>query len=235
MTYKELEIKIKNANNIVFFSGAGMSTESGLKDFRSDDGLYSTTYKGFPPEVILSNKFFFENTEIFYDYYKKFFLSDEVKPNYGHRFIAELEAKNKNITVITQNIDGLHQLAGSSYVLELHGSVYRNYTVKNNIYIEGTEEILNSKGIPNINGDIIKPDVVLYGEPLKEGVFEKAAKIVSEADLLIILGTSLTVHPASYLINYIEEEKTVSINKENLHIKNQIIGSISETFKKIKL
>lgn len=187
---------LDSSNNIVFFGGAGVSTESGIPDFRSKDGLYNQHYK-YPPEVILSHTFFINNTEEFYCFYKSKLNSLKYNPNITHIKLAELEKKGKLQAIVTQNIDGLHQKAGSKKVLELHGSIYRNYCMNcKNFY--DAKYVFNSKGIPKCScGGIIKPNVVLYGEGLDETTIENAIKAIQNADLLIIAGTSLTVYPAS--------------------------------------
>ncbi len=208
----ELKEIISNSNNIVFFGGAGVSTESGIPDFRSVDGLYSTKYK-YPPETMISHSFFRSNTEEFYDFYINKMIFLDAKPNPAHEKLAELEKEGKIKAVITQNIDGLHHAAGSKNVLELHGSVHRNYCMKCNKFHD-VHFIVNSKGVPKCQcGGRVKPDVVLYEESLDMNVMEKAVKYIEEADVLIIGGTSLVVYPAAGLINYFKGSKLVLINK----------------------
>lgn len=209
---EKLKKLVEESNNIVFFGGAGVSTESGIPDFRSKDGLYNQKYK-YLPEVILSHSFFLNNTKDFYDFYREKMNSLKYSPNITHRKLAELEEKGKLKAVITQNIDGLHQKAGSKKVLELHGSVLRNYCMKcNNFY--DADYVFEGKDIPKCKcGGIIKPDVVLYQEPLDYDVFEEAVKKISNADLLIVAGTSLTVNPACSLIQYFKGKNLVLINR----------------------
>ena len=204
---------IKYSDNIVFFGGAGVSTESGIPDFRSKDGLYNQKYK-FPPEEILSHTFFINNTEEFFKFYKEKLNSLDIKPNITHLKLAELEAKGKLRAIITQNIDGLHQKAGSNNVLELHGSVLRNYCMKCNKFYDA-EYVFNCKGIPKCScGGIIKPDVVLYGENLNEDTIDKSIYYIENAETLIVGGTSLMVYPANGLIRYFRGKNLILINKD---------------------
>ena len=204
---------VNESNNIVFFGGAGVSTESGIPDFRSKDGLYNQKYD-YPPEEILSHTFFINHTEAFYKFYKDKMNSLKYEPNIKHIELAELEKKGKLKAVVTQNIDGLHQKAGSKNVYELHGSVLRNYCMKcNNFY--DAEYVFNSTGIPQCTcGGIIKPDVVLYEEGLDEETLENAILAIQKADVMIVAGTSLTVQPASSLLNYYKGHKLVLINRD---------------------
>lgn len=209
---KELQNLIDNHDNIVFFGGAGVSTESGIPDFRSQDGLYNMKYK-YPPETILSHQFFYRFPEEFFKFYREKMLCDTAKPNAAHLKLAELERAGKVKAVITQNIDNLHQMAGSKNVLELHGSVYRNYCTKCGKSYD-FEYIKNSDNVPHCKcGGIIKPDVVLYGEDLDNNIMTKAAKAIHEAQVLIIGGTSLSVWPAASLIDYFYGDHLVIINK----------------------
>lgn len=204
---------IKSSSNTVFFGGAGVSTESGLKDFRSKDGLYHEKYK-YPPEEILSHHFFLENQEEFYKFYRDKLNSLNYQPNITHIVLAKLEQKGLLNTIITQNIDGFHQMAGSKNVIELHGSVLRNYCMKCRKFYDA-KKVFSTQGIPKCScGGIIKPDVVLYEEPLNEKDLETAITKVKEAELLIIGGTSLNVYPAAGLINYFKGKYLVLINKE---------------------
>ncbi len=204
---------VAESNNIVFFGGAGVSTESGIPDFRSKDGLYNQKYD-YPPEEILSHTFFWNNTEAFYKFYKDKMNCLKYEPNITHKKLVELEEKGKLKAVITQNIDGLHQKAGSKIVFELHGSVLRNYCVECNKFYNA-DYIFNSNGVPKCScGGIIKPDVVLYEEGLNHETLNNSVKSISEADLLIVAGTSLTVYPASGLINYFKGENLVLINRD---------------------
>lgn len=227
---------INESNKIVFFGGAGVSTESGIPDFRSVDGLYNQKYD-YPPEEILSNNFFKNNVEEFYRFYKEKMIIKNVKPNYAHKFLFELENQGKLLSIITQNIDGLHTEAGNSKVHELHGSVKRNYCMKcGRMYDENY--IINSNGIPKcVCGGIVKPDVVLYGELLKEKTINDSLKDIMNADCLIVGGTSLTVYPAAGLINYFQGKYLVLINKDKTEYDQQatlvINDKIGEVFKKI--
>ncbi len=203
---------IEASNNIVFFGGAGVSTESNIPDFRSVDGLYNQQYD-YPPETILSHSFFMKKPEEFYRFYHNKMLFPNAKPNKAHLALAKLEKEGKLKAVITQNIDGLHQAAGSKEVLELHGSVHRNYCMKCGKFY-GFDDILKSTGIPRCScGGMIKPDVVLYEEGLDSNVIQKTLEYISNADMLIIGGTSLTVYPAASFINYYRGNKLVLINK----------------------
>lgn len=203
---------IDGGNNIVFFGGAGVSTESGIPDFRSAGGLYGDKSLGIPPERILSHSYFISETERFYDFYRKNILHLDAEPNRAHIKLAELEKAGKLKAVITQNIDGLHQKAGSENVIELHGSVYRNYCV-NCKKAYGVGHIAGSSRIPVCNClGVIKPDVVLYEESLDQDVIQKAVDCVSAADVLIIGGTSLVVYPAAGLVRYYGGAKLVIIN-----------------------
>lgn len=202
---------VENSSNIVFFGGAGVSTESGIPDFRSVDGLYNQQWK-YPPETILSHTFFMRNTEEFYRFYRAKMICTEAKPNPAHIRLAELEQQGKLSAIVTQNIDGLHQAAGSKNVFELHGSTLRNYCTKCHKFF-GVEAIVNSEGVPRCEcGGVIKPDVVLYEEGLDDNVVSGAVKAISGADTLIIGGTSLNVYPAAGLIRYFRGKNLVIIN-----------------------
>ena len=204
---------VNESNNIVFFGGAGVSTESGIPDFRSKDGLYNQQYD-YPPETILSHTFFVNNTVEFYKFYKAKMNSIKYEPNITHIKLAELEDKGKLKAVITQNIDGLHQKAGSRVVYELHGSVLRNYCMRCNKFYDA-EYVFNSNGIPKCScGGIVKPDVVLYQEGLDDSTVTNAIFAIQNADMLIVAGTSLTVQPAASLINYFKGRNLVVINKD---------------------
>lgn len=211
---KKLKEVIDNSNNIVFFGGAGVSTESGVPDFRSVDGLYNQKYK-YPPETILSHTFFRKNTREFFEFYKDKMLFPDVKPNKAHYALAKLEKEGKLKAVITQNIDGLHQAAGSRIVYELHGSVHRNYCEKCGKFYD-FNYVYNSMEIPECEcGGIIKPDVVLYEEGLDQEILSKSVRAIANADVLIIGGTSLAVYPAAGLIDYYKGNKLVLINKSS--------------------
>lgn len=209
----ELKSIVQKYDNIVFFGGAGVSTESGIPDFRSVDGLYNQQYD-YPPETILSHTFYRKNPAEFYRFYRNKMLFTEAKPNAAHLKLAELEQKGKVRAVITQNIDGLHQAAGSRVVLELHGSVLRNYC-ENCGQFHDMEYILHSQGIPACQkcGGPIKPDVVLYEEGLDQNTISKAIYYIQNADVLMIGGTSLAVYPAAGLIDYFKGDKLIVINK----------------------
>jgi NAD-dependent deacetylase len=230
---QDLQNVIDYSDNIVFFGGAGVSTESGIPDFRSVDGLYSTTYK-YPPETIISHSFFLRNTSEFYDFYKTKMIFLDALPNQAHIKLAELEKRGKLKAVITQNIDGLHQDAGSKNVLELHGSVRRNYCMKCGKFYD-VNSIVNSYGVPKCQCEgTIKPDVVLYEESLDGEILEKSVQYIEKADVLIVGGTSLVVYPAAGLINYFKGKKLVLINKSATSLDKRadlvICDSIGKVF-----
>ena len=203
---------IEESSNIVFFGGAGVSTESGIPDFRSTDGLYNQQYD-YPPETIISHSFYVKKPKEFYRFYKNKILFPEAKPNRAHMALAKLEREGKVKAVVTQNIDGLHQAAGSREVLELHGSVHRNYCTRCGRFYS-LDDILKADGVPVCDcGGVIKPDVVLYEEGLDQDVIQRSVEYISRADVLIIGGTSLTVYPAAGLIDYYRGSKLVLINK----------------------
>ena len=208
-----LKTWIEASDNIVFFGGAGVSTESGIPDFRSTDGLYHQKFE-YPPETILSHTFFYQHTEYFYRFYREKMLPLEAEPNAAHRALAALERAGKLRAIVTQNIDGLHQKAGSKNVYELHGSMWRNYCTKcGNSY--SAEFIRDSGGVPHCAcGGLIKPDVVLYEEGLDEKTIKGAVRAIAEADVLIVGGTSLTVYPAAGLIRYYGGNRLVLINRD---------------------
>lgn len=210
---ESLRDMIANSSNIVFFGGAGVSTESGIPDFRSVDGLYNQKYK-YPPEQILSGSFFRKYPEEFYKFYRDKLVIGDVKPNRAHLRLAELENEGRLRAIVTQNIDGLHQAAGSKNVLELHGTIHRFYCVC--CGKEMTEDDINAcTGVPRCTcGGIVRPDVVLYEESLNDSVISEAVRYISQADMLIIGGTSLNVYPAAGLINYYRGKKLVLINKQ---------------------
>ena len=204
---------IQESNRIVFFGGAGVSTESGIADFRSVDGLYNQRFD-FTPEQIISHSFYKQNPDYFFRFYREKMLPLDFEPNVTHKAIARWESDGKEIAVITQNIDGLHQKAGSRNVLELHGSVHRNYCQKCGKFYDGYF-IRDFSGVPRCScGGIIKPDVVLYEEPLNDEIVEKSIEAISCADLLIVAGTSLTVYPAAGLIRFFQGSKMVLINRD---------------------
>ena len=224
---------IDSSDNIVFFGGAGVSTESGIPDFRSVDGLYNMKYK-YPPETILSHTFFCNNVGEFYEFYKDKLLNLSAKPNKAHLALAKLEEMGKIKAVVTQNIDGLHQMAGSKTVYELHGSVHRNYCV-NCGKLHDAEYVKDYNGIPGCSdcGRLLKPDVVLYEEGLDQRIVNASINAIEECDMLIIGGTSLSVYPASGLINYYRGNKLVLINKSATQYDSKadllINASIGET------
>lgn len=210
---EQLKQWINESENIVFFGGAGVSTESNIPDFRSVDGLYNQEYD-YPPETILSHSFYLRNTEEFYRFYRNKMLFPDAEPNNAHKALANLEREGKLKAVITQNIDGLHQKAGSREVYELHGSVLRNYCSHCHKSFS-LDDILSSTGVPHCHcGGIIKPDVVLYEEGLDSYVLERSISYIKNADMLIIGGTSLAVYPAAGLIDYYEGNKLVLINRD---------------------
>ncbi len=223
---------VNKCDNIVFFGGAGVSTESGIPDFRSKNGLYNQQYK-YPPETILSHTFFMNNTEEFFKFYKLKMNSLKYQPNITHIKLSELEARGKLKAVITQNIDGLHQKAGSKVVYELHGSVLRNYCMNCNKFYDA-EYVFNSNGIPRCScGGIIKPDVVLYEEELDEETIENSTAAIQKADLLIVAGTSLTVQPASSLINFFRGKNLVLINRDSTPYDNKANLVINDSLGKV--
>lgn len=228
---------IDHSDNIVFFGGAGVSTESWIPDFRSVDGLYNQQYD-YPPETILSHTFFRRNTEEFYRFYRAKMLALDAKPNAAHKKLAQWEQEGKLKAVVTQNIDGLHQAAGSKMVYELHGSVHRNYCQKCGAFYDA-RYMLERKGIPKCEkcGGIIKPDVVLYEEGLDDATIRGAIHAISHADVLIIGGTSLTVYPAAGLIDYYNGNKLVLINKSVTSMDSRadllVQGPIGEIFSQL--
>lgn len=208
-----LKTWVDEAQHIVFFGGAGVSTESGIPDFRSVDGLYNQKFK-YPPETIISHSFFERRPEEFFDFYKEKMLPLGFEPNITHKVLARWEAEGKLSAVVTQNIDGLHQKAGSKNVLELHGSVLRNYCTRCHRSFSA-EFVKNSKGVPRCDcGGIVKPDVVLYEENLDQDVMGRAVMAIGEADLLLVAGTSLTVWPAAGMIRYYRGKRLVLINRD---------------------
>ena len=224
---------VQHSNNIVFFGGAGVSTESGIPDFRSVDGLYNQKYQ-YPPEHILSHTFYRENPEEFYRFYRDKMLCLDAKPNMAHIKLAELEKAGKLKAIITQNIDGLHQKADSKNVLELHGSIHRNFCEHCHKFFDA-EYILHSTGIPKCDacGGPIKPDVVLYEEGLDNDVIEQALYYISHADMLIIGGTSLVVYPAAGLVRYYNGHKLVLINKSSTDMDSSADLVIKEPIGKV--
>ena len=231
---RQLKEIIDQTDNLVFFGGAGVSTESGIPDFRSTDGLYNMKYK-YPPETIVSHTFFVRKTEEFYEFYKDKMMALDAKPNKAHEKLAEWEREGKCKAVVTQNIDGLHQMAGSKKVMELHGSIHRNYCTKCGKFFDAAY-VKNSDGIPRCDdcGGLIKPDVVLYEEGLDNQVVSDAIYAISHADVLIIGGTSLAVYPAAGMIDYFKGSHLILINKSSTPRDGQadllINDSIGEVF-----
>ncbi len=236
---QKLKKWVEESNNIVFFGGAGVSTESGIPDFRGETGIYQTISEyGINPETILSHTFFENNKEVFFDYCKKHLVFPDAKPNAAHYGLAELEKQGKLKAVITQNIDNLHQAAGSKNVLELHGTLYKNYCIKCGKKFD-IDYVLNSDGVPKCDkcGGVVRPDVVLYEESLDMDVMQKAVNYIASCDMLIIGGTSLAVYPAAGLINYYNGNKLVLINKSTTNLDNRadlaLHMNIGEVFSKI--
>ena len=233
---KRLKELVDRSSRIVFFGGAGVSTESGIPDFRSTDGLYHQQWK-YPPETILSHTFYVQHTEEFYRFYREKLLLPDARPNAAHRKLAWLEKEGKLTAVVTQNIDGLHQAAGSRKVYELHGSVLRNYCQKCGAFYDA-EYIRTTQGVPRCRcGGVVKPDVVLYEEGLDSQTMRGATEAISQADLLIIGGTSLAVYPAAGLIDYFRGDALVVINKAPTPRDSQadllIQGSIGEALSRL--
>lgn len=238
MTVNELNAIISSSKKAVFFGGAGVSTESGLPDFRSPDGIYMSKQK-YPPETMLSHTFFIEHTEEFWDFYRNMLYCPDVKPNAAHFKLAELEKAGKLTAVVTQNIDGLHSAAGSKNVYELHGSALRNYCMKCGRFYTA-DEVMSVDGIPRCScGGIIKPDVVLYEEALDDDIVSGALNAISNADTLIVAGTSLTVYPAAGFIRYFGGENLILINRDKTAMDSAfshiIHGKVGEIMEKIKL
>ena len=228
---------IKESRRIVFFGGAGVSTESGLKDFRSKDGLYNQKYD-YPPEEILSHSFFIKHTSNFYKFYREKLNIKGLKPNITHEVLALMEKKGILTSVITQNIDGFHQMAGSKKVLELHGSIHRNYCMDCHQYYD-KDIVFTSKDVPHCQcGGIVKPDVVLYEEPLNDDIVHQAIEEISKSDLLIVGGTSLNVYPAAGFIRFFKGKHIVLINRDDTLYDSMcdlvIHDSLGEVFDKVK-
>ncbi|MFI3251076.1 MAG: NAD-dependent protein deacylase [Eubacteriales bacterium] len=230
---KKLKEMIDTSENIVFFGGAGVSTESGIPDFRSVDGLYHQKYQ-YPPETMLSHTFFETHTEEFYAFYQDKLINLEAKPNFAHHYLVELEKQGKLRAIVTQNIDNLHYLAGSKEVYELHGSVARNYCVNCHKFYY-VEDLLRLNRPYCDCGGLIKPDVVLYEEGLPEKTVHQAVKAIQDADMLLIAGTSLAVYPAASFVNYYRGNKLVVINKTPLSLSCDLVieGAIAETLQKV--
>lgn len=235
---EQLQQWIDQSSSIVFFGGAGVSTESGIPDFRSVDGLYHQKYR-YPPEQIISRSFYDARTTEFYEFYRDRMLFPDVKPNAAHKKLAELERAGKLKAVVTQNIDGLHQMAGSQNVLELHGSVHRNYCRRCGKFYD-LDFILRSDGVPTCTcGGEVKPDVVLYEESLDSATMRAAVEAIASADMLLIGGTSLVVYPAAGMVNYYEGDKLVLINKGSTSYDSRadlfLQGKIGEILGQIKV
>lgn len=217
MSYEKLKSAIDSSNNIVFFGGAGVSTESNIPDFRSEAGLYKTKNNfSYPPEVMLSHSFFKSHPEDFFDFYRAKMVYKNAKPNDAHYALAELEKRGKLKAIVTQNIDGLHQMAGSKNVLELHGSIHRNHCTKCGKFFD-LDYVLNNSSIPKCDdcGGLVKPDVVLYEEGLDMDILNGAVEYIKNADILIVGGTSLVVYPAAGLVDYFKGKYLVLINKSS--------------------
>lgn len=229
---QELQRMIDESQRIVFFGGAGVSTESNIPDFRSSDGLYNETYQ-YPPEQVVSHTFFVQRTEMFYEFYKNKMMFLDAKPNAAHKKLAEMEQAGKLMAVITQNIDGLHQMAGSKHVWELHGSIHRNYCQRCGKFYDAAY-VKESEGIPRCEcGGIIKPDVVLYEEGLDGRTIRNSVQAISEADMLIIGGTSLVVYPAASFLDYFHGKYLVVINKSATPRDSQADLCIQEPIGKV--
>lgn len=239
MFNEELKLIIENSNNIVFFGGAGVSTESSIPDFRSETGLYKTKNNlSYPPEVMLSLSFFKQNQADFFQFYREKMIYKDAKPNPAHYALAELEKRGKVKAIITQNIDGLHQAAGSKNVFELHGSIHRNYCTKCHKFFN-LDYIINSKSIVpkcDVCGSTIKPDVVLYEEGLDMNILNSSIQYIKQADVLIVGGTSLVVYPAAGLVEYFNGRNLILINKSATSYDNRanlvIHDSIGDVLKK---
>lgn len=236
---KKLQEMIDDSKRIVFFGGAGVSTESNIPDFRSADGIYHQSYK-YSPEEVVSHSFFMRNTETFYDFYKEKMMILDAKPNPAHLKLAELEKAGKLTAVVTQNIDGLHQEAGSQKVYELHGSIMRNYCTHCHTFYDA-EYVKNAEGVPHCEkcGGLIKPDVVLYEEGLDSATVDGAIRAIADADMMIIGGTSLIVYPAAGFIDYFRGKYLVVINKSEtgraVHTDLTIHAPIGEVLSQIKV
>ena len=228
--YEVLQEIIDRSQSLVIFTGAGISVPSGIPDFRSADGIYNqkTNFKA-SPEDIISHSFFVNHTEDFYKFYKDKMIYPKAEPNAAHKYFAKLEKQGKNVIVVTQNIDGLHQKAGSSQVLELHGNVHRNYCENCGRFF-GLDYVMNHEGVPHCDkcGDVVKPDVVLYEEPLNEDIINRTISAIMTCDTLIVVGTSLTVYPAAGFIRYFRGNNLVVINKQETSYDNMCDLVINE-------
>lgn len=232
---QKLKQMIDESSRIVFFGGAGVSTESGIPDFRSVDGLYNQTYK-YPPETILSGSFFARYTEEFYEFYRDKMICLDAKPNFAHEYLVSLEQQGILRGIVTQNIDNLHYMAGSKTVYELHGNVHRNYCMQCGKSYSIEKIIDTSERVPHCDcGGIIKPDVVLYEEGLDNSTIEKTVTALQDADMLIIAGTSLNVYPAASFIQYFRGNRLVVINKSELSVNADLViqAAVGEVFKQV--
>lgn len=235
MTIEKLKSIIDNSNNIVFFGGAGVSTESNIPDFRSAAGLYTTSKNSkYPPEYMLSHTCYKKDTEDFFEFYKAKMIYRDAKPNLAHIALAELEKRGKLKAIITQNIDGLHQMAGSQNVLELHGSIHRNYCDKCHKFFP-LEYIIEASSVPLCDecDGIVKPDVVLYEEGLDMNILNKSIEYIRNADVLIVGGTSLTVYPAASLVEYYRGSKLILINKSKTQYDNRALLNFNSSIGKV--
>ncbi|MNW34216.1 NAD-dependent protein deacetylase [compost metagenome] len=242
---EQLALWIKESRKIVFFGGAGISTESGIPDFRSAAGIYQTEKESpYAPEEILSRPFFNRHPEVFFDFYKTKMIHPEACPNSAHKLLADLEERGQLSAVVTQNIDGLHQMAGNKHVLELHGSIHRNYCMDCSRFHSLDDVMTSSELVPRCKecGGIVKPDVVLYGESLDDEVIRDSVKAIAEADLLLIGGTSLTVQPAAHFVTYFQGDRTVLLNASSTAFDHRadllitepigaVLGEVSELLK----
>ena len=234
---QKLKQMIDESSRIVFFGGAGVSTESGIPDFRSVDGLYNQTYK-YPPETMLSRSFFDRHTEEFYEFYCDKMICLDAKPNFAHKYLVELEQQGKLRGIVTQNIDNLHYMAGSKTVYELHGNVHRNYCMQCGKPHSIKKIIEKLEKVPHCEcGGIIKPDVVLYEEGLDATTMQNTVQAIQEADMLIIAGTSLAVYPAASFVQYYRGNKLVVINKSELSVNADLViqGAVGEVFSQLVL
>lgn len=234
----KLQTWVKEAKRIVFFGGAGVSTESGIPDFRGEDGLYRQRY-AYPPETIISHSFYLRHPDIFFDFYRHRMLYPNAKPNIVHMKLAQWEKEGRLLAVVTQNIDGLHQLAGSKRVYELHGSIHRNYCMNCGKFYDA-QYVKKSEGVPKCScGGVVKPDVVLYEEGLDEETIRGAVEAIASADMLLIGGTSLVVYPAAGFIDYFRGSRLAVINKsetaKNIRSELTISAPIGEILSRIKV
>lgn len=238
----ELKRIINESKSICVFTGAGISCPSGIPDFRSSDGLYNQkSNTAYTPEQIISHSFFVSHTDMFYEFYKEKMIYENAQPNIAHKYFADLEKQGKNVSVVTQNIDGLHQKAGSKSVFELHGSIYRNYCLKCGAFY-GLDAVVSQNSVPVCSkcGGVIKPDVVLYEEPLDEKTVNSALNAIENSDLMIVIGTSLTVYPAASYIRFFRGNNLVLINKTkttqnqiaDLEIYDDVVNVINQLLEK---